>query len=162
MDELLGGRRAHSAAYATSEKNEGCHGDIVSKMEPKKQVFGPREERKLGKVFVDEFCHFKHIDCFFAAKDLSKLLIRIDVALVFWILKIVLLDVSPKLFGHFCAGHWSIAHYSSKFFAGFHRLHEFRIFLLRCHVFHSPLKRLDFVNLELYPQKKSFISMGVL
>jgi len=118
-----------------------AHRAIIQEMGEKnkaqKQVFlGRRKEEKneLREVFVDEFRHFKHVYGSFPAKNLLQLLIRVDIAAIFWVLQTVFLDVCPQFFCHFCAWHWSFANYRSKLFAAFHWLHKLRIFLLCCHV----------------------------
>lgn len=87
-------------------------------------MLGQQWRKKLGKVFVDEFCHFKHVHCFFCAENFLKLLIWIDIALVLRILQVVFLDVRPELFSHFCTWDWCRADYSSEVCARFHRLHK--------------------------------------
>jgi hypothetical protein len=98
-------------------------------------------EKILGKVLVDEFRHFKHVDRFFAAKDFLELLVWVDVSFVFHILQIIFLDIRPKFLGHFGTRHWAIADDRSQLSAWLHWLHEFGSFWFRCH-FLSPLKRL--------------------
>ena len=63
----------------------------------------------LGDVRGDELRHLEHRH-FALTEDSLQLLIREDVALVGWILKVVLLDVDPKLFDYFGSGHRAGTH----------------------------------------------------
>ncbi len=101
---------------------------------------GLRVTTQLREVFVDQFRHIKHVDSLFASENLREFFVCIDVAFVFCVLETISLDVSPEFFGHFCAWHWAFANHCSEFIADFHWLHEFGIFLFRCHGVFSPIK----------------------
>ena len=60
---------------------------------------------QLFDVRRDELRHLEHRDLVFAVENLLQFFIREDVPLVRRILKIVLLDVFPKLLDHLRAGH---------------------------------------------------------
>ena len=55
-------------------------------------------------MLCDEFCHFKHADRFFPAENSLKIVVGIDISLVFCVLKTVFLDVGPQLFCDLCSG----------------------------------------------------------
>ena len=48
----------------------------------------------------NKLCHFEHIDYCLTAKDLFKIFVGINVALVSLILKIILLNVDPEFFNN--------------------------------------------------------------
>ena len=54
-------------------------------------------------MFVDRFGHLKHVQ-FLGAENWLQLVIGDDLALVCWILKFILLDVGPNLFGDLTTG----------------------------------------------------------
>ncbi len=72
----------------------------------------------------DKFRHFKHIHCALATKDSLEIGVSIDVAPILGILKIVLLDVSPKLLYYFGARKRSGSHNLRQISANLHWLHK--------------------------------------
>ena len=56
---------------------------------------------KLGEVFGDQLGHFKHVDYLLAAEHCFQVLVGYDVALVFWILQVMLLDIHPQSLHYF-------------------------------------------------------------
>lgn len=79
----------------------------------------------------NEFRHLEHIDDILPAKDFFQAGISIDVALVFFVLEIMALDVSPEFFDDIRSGHRAAADYGRQILADVHRLHKRRIYLLR-------------------------------
>ena len=63
----------------------------------------------------DELGHLKHRDLALPAEDCLQLVVRQDISLVCRILKVVLLNIYPKLFDHFRSRERTLAHDCFKF-----------------------------------------------
>lgn len=63
----------------------------------------------LAQMRRDELRHLKHRHFALAAEDGLQLVIREDVALVCWVLKVMLLDIHPKLLDHLGSRHRACA-----------------------------------------------------
>mgnify|MGYP003393568059 CR=1 FL=1 len=50
----------------------------------------------LGEMCRDELGHLEHVDDSFAAKDLLKIVVSVDITLVLRVLEVMLLDVDPE------------------------------------------------------------------
>ncbi len=66
-----------------------------------------------AKVLTEDTGKFKHRD-FGLAKKWTKFVVRKDVSLVLWVLKIVLSDVIPNFLNSFCAWNWASTDNCSK------------------------------------------------
>ena len=55
-------------------------------------------------MIEDEFGHLEHADAVFTAEDLPQLFVGLNEGFVFWVLKIVIVDVIPELLCDFCVG----------------------------------------------------------
>ena len=65
-------------------------------------------------MFIDQLCHLKHTDLFFAVKDFFKLVIGVDHALVLAILQSIFVDIIPDLIRDFLAWNRLGANYGSQ------------------------------------------------
>ncbi len=71
--------------------------------------------------------HLKHADLRLTTENGGELVIRIDHALVLFVLESMRLDIVPQLLSDFGARHGTLTYDGSEFGAHFHRLHKCRI-----------------------------------
>jgi hypothetical protein len=79
---------------------------------------------ELADVPGDQLGHLEHTDLALAVKYRLKIVVRINLRSLFLILKAVLLDIIPKLLGHFRAREGLGSDNSRKLIVGLHRPHE--------------------------------------
>ena len=79
---------------------------------------------KSGDVLADQLGHVEHADLSLAIEDDLHGGVGIDHALVLFVLKTVLLDISPELLGELCAGQWIGTDDGGKRGIRLNRLHE--------------------------------------
>ena len=72
----------------------------------------------------DELGHLEHADLALAVENRSERVVGVNLRLFGFVLKAVLLDVVPKLFGHFGTGQWSRADDSGELVIRLDRSHE--------------------------------------
>jgi hypothetical protein len=72
----------------------------------------------------DEFGHLEHADLALAIENRSERIISVDLSPLRFVLKAVLLDVVPKLFGEFGTGQRSRTDNSGELIIGLDRSHE--------------------------------------
>src|SRR5579884_2057494 len=89
----------------------------------------PSRSRSCGllDVLVDELGHLEHRDLALATEDGLELVVGVDHATLFRVLKPVALDVLPELLRDLRARHRAVAHDSGKLSVGLHRPHERRV-----------------------------------
>ena len=80
-----------------------------------------------SEVTANKLCHLEHRNNFFSTEYSAKLVISVDVASFFSILKIVLLDVRPKFFSNFSTWNRLVTYNFSECIAYLHRRHKLRI-----------------------------------
>lgn len=90
--------------------------------------------KKLFDVARNFFSHLEHVNGIFRAKNFRKLVIRVDIALVFSVLTIIFFDINPELFDDLGAGHRAFSHNCRQIVADLYGLHESAILLFRWHV----------------------------
>lgn len=83
-----------------------------------------KSEGILRKVLADELGHLEHIDDRLTGKHGLERHVCFDVSLILRILKLMLLDIRPKLFYDFTARHRTLTDHHREFFADLHRFHE--------------------------------------
>src|SRR4030042_6104226 len=80
-------------------------------------------------MFANQLGHFEHRNFLFSSEYSLQVSISIDISLVYWILQLVLFDISPQFFGNFCSWKWLTTYNFCQFFTNLHGLHKCRIWL---------------------------------